>query len=157
MTLRLSSLVWHSHAFEANTQLDIPGSPLYPLLNLSIPSQYRTPTTSTTQLAAQIPAFFLTDTSSSSSETYRLFVFSGCMALLSPRCFHCCQEGSVIKLHFLCLFLCLTVSVVGWSVCSCCGGTLGTQAIVLREVTGRSDLKSMRKRLSAALNSISAK
>lgn len=58
MTLRLSSLVWHSRAFEANTQLDIPGSPLYPLLNLSIPSQYRTSTTSTTQSAVQIPDFF---------------------------------------------------------------------------------------------------
>lgn len=90
---------------------------------------------------------FPTDISSTISETYRPFVFSGSTALLSPRCFHCCQEGSVIKLHFLCLFLCLTVPAVGWSLCSCCGETLGTQAIVLREVTGRSDLKSMRKQL----------
>lgn len=54
----------------------------------------------------------------------------------------------MIKLPFLFLLLCLTVSAVGRLVSSCrWGGTLGTQAIVLREVTGRSDPKSMRKQL----------
>lgn len=53
------------------------------------------------------------------------------------------------------LLLCLTVSALGRSLSSCSwgkggrwgGGLVGTQAIVLRGVTGRSDPKSMRKQL----------
>lgn len=59
--------------------------------------------------------------------------------LLSPLCFHCCQEGSVIKLPFLSLPLCPTVLVSSYR-----GGggfTVCTRAIVLHEVTGRSDPK----------------
>lgn len=154
-------MVWHCHAFQANTQLDIPGSPLYPPLNLYISSgntahlsfheRRRTPTIQLNFSLLVLYEFtvFLTDTKqgSTSSGMEQPFVFSGCVTLLCPVCFHYSQKGSVIKFSFLCLFLCLTVFAVGWLVSSCCGGTLGTQAIVLREVTGRSDPKSMRKQL----------
>lgn len=56
--------------------------------------------------------------------TEKPLVFSGSLTLLSPLCFYCCQEGSVIKLPFLSWLLCLTVSAVGRLVCSCCGGGL---------------------------------
>lgn len=90
--------------------------------------------------------------------------FPCCLSLLSLLCFHCCRKGSVIKSPFLLLPLCLPASTLdrplssrlpayrgGWW-CWCWwwwGGGLhcGTQAIVLREVTGRSDPKSMRKQL----------
>lgn len=52
---------------------------------------------------------FLTDTSQgfTISGMDQPFVFSGCVTLLSPVCFHCCQKGSVFKFPFLFLFDCL--------------------------------------------------
>lgn len=104
---------------------------------------------------------------STGSGTVRWAQFPCCLSLLSLLCFHCCREGSVIKSPFLLLPLCLPASALDrllssrlpaclprWVVmlavvCVWGGGGLlcGTQAIVLREVTGRSDPKSMRKQL----------
>lgn len=101
----------------------------------------------------------LTDTSlrCTRSGMEQPFVFSCCVTLLCPLCFHCCQEGSVIKFPFLCLFLCLTVSAAGWLVSSCCWGGLWAHRRLFYVRLQEGQIQNQWGNSSAALNSISAK
>lgn len=80
--------------------------------------------------------------------------------LLSPLCFHCCQEGSVIKLPFLCLCLWLYLQ---WAGCSPPAGAGGGGSLWAHErlfytrlQEGQIQEKNQWGNGSAASNSISA-
>lgn len=62
---------------------------------------------------------------STGSGTVRGPQFPCCLSLLSPLCFHCRREGSVIKSPFLLLPLCLPASALDRLLSSCLPAAVG--------------------------------
>lgn len=119
--------------FWASSQLGTPGSPLHPLLNLCVFSEGKI-----LHASAVVALAVRTDQYLHLSWFFwkaRLRDVGGggrlCSQtlLLSSPCFHCCQEGSVIKLPFLCLRVWLYLQWAGCSPPAGGGGVWGRRCL----------------------------